>query len=106
MTIKLSDLTADERNQFVTETEGDKPGHGIILTGKYYVAAYGGYHPCRCGNHCKNNPDSNLAAGFCNHPGMREGIQHVFGRITKEQYALICVMGCYTYDGPARELGW
>jgi hypothetical protein len=38
--IKLSDLTADEKVQFKEETEGDSPGHGIIITGKYYVAAY------------------------------------------------------------------
>jgi hypothetical protein len=38
--IKLSDLTADEKTQFKEETEGDKPGHGILLTGKYHVAAY------------------------------------------------------------------
>jgi hypothetical protein len=65
-----------------------------------------GYHPCRCGNHCKHNPDPALAAGYCNHPGIREGVQHVFGKITKEQYAFICIMGCYFYDGPARKFGW
>lgn len=38
--IKLSDLNNDEKAQFEEETNGDKPGHGVILTGKYYVAAY------------------------------------------------------------------
>jgi hypothetical protein len=38
--IKLSNLTESERSQFKEETEGDKPGHGILLTGKYYIAAY------------------------------------------------------------------